>query len=115
MLAICRRAGFPEPALNAPILLGGVHSEVDFPWRAERVVVEVDSWHHHRRRGQFRRDRRRDQLLELEGWGHARFTDDEVSGAPGHVESVICGLLARRDRVLPASRANPAIAELETR
>jgi len=102
MLRICRSAGFPEPRLNAHILLGGVHTEVDFLWPAHRVVVEVDSWKYHRQRGQFRRDRRRDQLLELEGWGHARFTDDEIVGQPRHVENVLLGLLAGPRRILPA-------------
>ena len=102
MLAICRSAGLPEPRLNAHILLGGVHTEVDFLWQAERVVVEVDSWKYHRQRGQFRRDRRRDQLLELEGWGHARFTDDEVVGQSRHVEGVVRGLLSGPRRILPA-------------
>jgi very-short-patch-repair endonuclease len=95
LLRICRRGGLPEPELNQSILLGGVHTEVDFLWRAERVVVEVDSWRYHRQRGQFRRDRRRDQCLELEGWSHARFTDDEVAGEQRHVEAVIRQLLTR--------------------
>lgn len=102
MLALCRRAGFPDPSLNAHILLGGVHTEVDFLWRRQRVVVEVDSWKYHRQRGQFRRDRRRDQLLELEGWGHARFTDDEIACDPDHVENVLRNLLTTPRRVLPA-------------
>ncbi len=94
LLRLCRRAGLPEPELNQSILLGGVHTEVDFLWRAERVVVEVDSWKYHRQRGQFRRDRRRDQLLELEGWGHARFTDTEVEHEPTHIQAVIRRLLS---------------------
>ena len=102
MLALCRKAVLPEPALNAHIVLGGVHTEVDFLWRAQRVVVEVDSWRYHRQRGQFRRDRRRDQLLELEGWAHARFTDDEVVGEARHVAGVLGGLLAGPRRILPA-------------
>ncbi len=101
MLTICRSARLPEPRLNAHIILGGVHTEVDFLWQSERVVVEVDSWRYHRQRGQFRRDRRRDQLLELEGWGHARFTDDEVVGDSRHVEGVLSSLLARGRRLVP--------------
>jgi predicted transcriptional regulator of viral defense system/very-short-patch-repair endonuclease len=105
LLRVCRCAGLPEPELNQSILLGGVHTEVDFLWRAERVIVEVDSWKYHRQRGQFRRDRRRDQLLELEGWGHARFTDTEVKYEATHVEGVIRRLLSSpgtQRRVKPA-------------
>jgi very-short-patch-repair endonuclease/predicted transcriptional regulator of viral defense system len=95
MLAICRDAGLPEPEVNADVLLEGIHLEIDFVWRAARVAIEIDSWKYHRQHGQFRRDRRRDQLLELSGWAHVRFTDVEISDEPAHVEAVVRRLLAR--------------------
>ena len=105
LLALCRRRGLPQPGVNAWILLGGEHAQVDFLWRQERVVVEVDGYKYHRGRGAFGRDRRRDQLLQVEGWGHARFADVQVVAAADHVVDVIERLLAP-----PAARP-PAMVE----
>src|SRR4051812_36507603 len=55
-LALCRRHRLPLPEVNARV---GPY-EVDFLWRAQRVVVETDSWRHHGGRSAFQRDRARD-------------------------------------------------------
>jgi very-short-patch-repair endonuclease len=79
--------------VNAWILLSGEHIQFDFVWRRQRAVVEVDGFKFHRSRGAFRRDRRRDQLLDLEGWKRSRFADEQVDKEPDHVERVIRRLL----------------------
>jgi very-short-patch-repair endonuclease len=89
LLALCRRCGLPQPSVNAWILLGGEHAQLDFVWRRQRAVVEVDGFRFHRSRGAFRRDRKRDQLLELEGWKRARFADVQIDEEPDHVERVL--------------------------
>jgi very-short-patch-repair endonuclease/predicted transcriptional regulator of viral defense system len=89
LLALCRRRGLPQPSVNAWILLGGEPVQIDFVWRRQRAVVEVDGFRFHRSRGAFRRDRKRDQLLELEGWKRARFADAQIDAEPDHVEEVI--------------------------
>jgi hypothetical protein len=54
-LALCRGGGLPDPEVN--VHLHGY--EVDFLWRRERRVVEVDGYAFHSVRGAFERDRRR--------------------------------------------------------
>ena len=93
MLALCRRCGFPEPIVNHEMLLGGERAKVDFFWPEQRVVVETDSFKYHKTQAAFRRDRQRDRLLELEGYGHARFADgefdDDIAGIEQALEALI--------------------------
>lgn len=73
-LALCRAAGLPAPEVNARVC----DLEVDFLWRDQRVVVEVDGWAYHRSRRAFGEDRRRDVALTAEGLTVLRFADDDV-------------------------------------
>jgi very-short-patch-repair endonuclease len=73
-LALCRRGGLPDPEVN--VQLHGY--EVDFLWRKQRRVVEVDGYAFHSMRGAFERDRRKDVDLELAGFPVTRFTHDQV-------------------------------------
>ena len=104
MLALCRHRRLPEPGVNAWVLLCGEYHQIDFVWRRERVAVEVDGYRFHRNRGAFRRDRRRDQLLEIEGWGHARFADAQIGAEADHVEDVLLRLLSAGDRRWSSNR-----------
>jgi predicted transcriptional regulator of viral defense system len=73
-LALCRRGGLPEPEVN--VLLHGY--EVDFLWRRQRRVVELDGYAFHSGRRAFGRDRRKDIDLELAGFPVTRFTHHQV-------------------------------------
>jgi very-short-patch-repair endonuclease len=75
MLALCRRHRLPQPAVNARV----DRYEVDFLWRSERVIVEVDGWDAHRSRSAFERDRERDARLTLLGYSVIRITWRRVS------------------------------------
>jgi very-short-patch-repair endonuclease len=55
-LALIRKARLPTPEVNARI--GGY--EVDFLWREQGLVVEVDGFAYHSTRRAFERDRRKD-------------------------------------------------------
>ena len=77
-LALCRRGGLPDPEVN--VRLHGY--EVDFLWREQRRVVEVDGYAYHSARGAFERDRRKDVDLELAGFPVTRFTHDQVVYEP---------------------------------
>jgi hypothetical protein len=88
-LALCRRAGLPSPSVNEWIVLPGEEMQFDFVWHRERVVVEVDGWDTHRTRRAFREDRRRDRLLRLAGWAPVRFTWEDVTDEPEHVEQTV--------------------------
>jgi very-short-patch-repair endonuclease len=77
-LALVRRGGLPEPEVNATL-----HGyEVDFLWRKQRRVVEVDGYAFHSVRGAFERDRRKDIDLELAGFPVTRFTHRQVVTEP---------------------------------
>jgi very-short-patch-repair endonuclease len=89
LLALCRRHQLPRPEVNArvaPFLL-------DFLWRNERLVVEADSWEHHRDRAAFEADRARDAELRLRGYTVVRFTWRQLANEPGWVVGTIRGLL----------------------
>jgi very-short-patch-repair endonuclease len=73
-LALCRRGGLPDPEVN--VYLHGY--EVDFLWRRERRVVELDGYAFHSGRRAFGRDRRKDIDLELAGFPVTRFTHQQV-------------------------------------
>ena len=77
-LALCRRGGLPDPEVNARL-----HGyEVDFLWRKQRRVIEVDGYAFHSVRGAFERDRRKDVDLELAGFPVTRFTHNQVVHEP---------------------------------
>src|SRR3954454_214440 len=69
-LALCRRAGLPRPRVNHPV----EGHEVDFLFADQRLLVETDSWRHHKFREAFEQDRRRDALHAAAGWRTLRFT-----------------------------------------
>jgi very-short-patch-repair endonuclease len=75
-LRICREHGIPKPEANVRI---GPY-EVDFLWRAERLVVEVDGWKYHSSRHAFEADRARDRDLGRRGFVVMRFVDRELDG-----------------------------------
>ena len=77
-LALCRSGGLPDPEIN--VHLHGY--EVDFLWREQNRVVEVDGYAFHSMRGAFERDRRKDVDLELAGFPVTRFTHDQVVYEP---------------------------------
>jgi Protein of unknown function (DUF559) len=97
-LSLCRRFGLPRPAVNQPMAVPGEQWECDFVWHRERVVVEVDGWKTHQTKRAFQEDRRRDQLLRLEGWQVVRFTWDDVTERPEHVAKVVRAMLATAAR-----------------
>jgi len=69
-LALVRSAELPSPDVNVT-----VHGlEVDFLWRQQRLVVEIDGYAFHSDRQAFERDRRRDAELAAHGYRVIRVT-----------------------------------------
>ncbi len=91
-LTLCRRHGLPQPEVNVRVD-GFV---VDFLWRAERLVVEVDGWESHRTRSAFEGDRARDTRLRVRGFEVLRFTWRQLSDDPGEVARAVRTLLRRQ-------------------
>ena len=74
-LELVRSARLPIPQTN--VMIRGY--EVDFVWRAERLVVEVDGYTYHGGRSAFERDRQRDAVLAADGMRVMRVTWKQLS------------------------------------
>ena len=88
-LGLARRRRLPQPEVNARV----DRFVVDFLWRRERLVVEVDGWESHRTRSAFEQDRARDARLKLLGFDVLRFTWRQVEDDARDVARTIRRLL----------------------
>jgi predicted transcriptional regulator of viral defense system len=66
--------GLPRPEVNEPLWLAGCSIEPDCLWRAQRAIVELDSFGVHGTRKLFESDRARDRALTIAGWRAVRVT-----------------------------------------
>lgn len=80
---------FPPPTSQRKHSWG----RVDFVWADVKVVIEMDSRSWHARFGDFEKDRRRDQLAQLEGWRTFRFTWDQIKHRPHEILEVLAAML----------------------
>jgi very-short-patch-repair endonuclease len=78
LLALIRAAELPAPETNIRIR----RHEVDFLWREQRLVVEVDGFAFHSSRSAFERDRRRDAELGTLGFRVMRVTWRQIVNGP---------------------------------
>jgi very-short-patch-repair endonuclease len=88
---LCRRHRLPQPEVNVQL----DRFIVDFLWRKERLIVEVDGWEAHRSRSAFEEDRARDARLKLLGYEVLRFTWRQIENTPREVARVLRMLLRR--------------------
>ena len=79
-LKLCRHK-LPPPEVN--VKLG--EWEVDFLWRSQRLVVEIDSWNYHRGSVAFQDDHARDLDLRAAGFTVLRYTERQLEEEPGRV------------------------------
>jgi very-short-patch-repair endonuclease len=70
--------------------------ELDIAFPVLRVAVEVDGWAWHIDVERFRRDRRKQNVLELAGWLVLRFTWHDLTERPEQVVAEIKAALAHR-------------------
>jgi very-short-patch-repair endonuclease len=77
-LNLVRAARLPPPETN--VRIGGY--EVDFLWRDQRLVVEVDGFAYHGSRAAFERDRRKDADLQAAGLRTTRVTYRQIRHEP---------------------------------
>lgn len=90
--ALVRRAGLPEPEMNAWV--DGVF--VDTVWRDQRVIVELDSRGFHEHDSAFESDRSKNNILLPRGWLPLRFTYRRLQREPfAVVAEVVAALTAR--------------------
>jgi very-short-patch-repair endonuclease len=95
-LELVRQAGLPPPAVNA--VVAGL--EVDAFWPAQRLVVELDGYAHHRGRVSFERDHERELILAAAGFERLRFTWSMVVRNGPRTVSLVRATLSRRSRPL---------------
>lgn len=79
-------------ALNEPLSFhfGGRAAEADLLSRADDLVLEVDGYHHFTDAAHYRRDRRKDLLLQAHGYVVLRFlAEDILADAPAAVRAVV--------------------------
>jgi very-short-patch-repair endonuclease len=74
-LDLVRRGDVGDPAVNVIV----ERYEVDFLWRAERLIVEVDGHRYHASKRAFESDRRRDAVLAAAGYTVMRVTWDQLT------------------------------------
>jgi very-short-patch-repair endonuclease len=92
-LRLCRRYGLPRPEVN--VLIDGV--TVDFLWRAQRLVVETDTYATHGGTVAFEDDHERDLRLRNLGYAVHRFTEQQLASKPqAVVEDVVSALRVAR-------------------
>jgi very-short-patch-repair endonuclease len=90
-LGLCRQYRLPRPEVNVQV---GSFT-VDFLWRTQRLVVEVDGWEAHGSRSAFESDRARDVELATMGYEVVRFTWNRVTDESAAVAAAIASLLQR--------------------
>jgi predicted transcriptional regulator of viral defense system len=89
MLDLCDAHGIERPEVN--VVVEGV--EVDFFWRAQRLIVETDGRESHETPTAFARDRERDERLTVLGYRVVRFTYRRLVDHPAAVAATLRTLL----------------------
>ena len=91
---LCERAGLSAPEINRYVLLGDEYHKVDFLWRRERVVIEVDGARYHATGWVRERDAERDSLLLAHGYASYRVSESAFAHRPAAAVQAAAGLLA---------------------
>lgn len=91
-LALVKKARLPTPDTNVVV---GTY-EVDFLWRPQRLVIEVDGYAFHSSRSRFESDRERDADLAARGLQVIRVTWDQVVNAREATLARVAQALAAR-------------------
>lgn len=92
LLALLRAAGIPPDETNARI----GRYEVDFLWRSERLIVELDGFAYHSSRAAFERDRARDAELLAAGHRVIRVTWRQLVHEPEAIIARVAQALVRQ-------------------
>lgn len=90
-IAFCEDYELQKPAMNAVV----EGFTVDALWAEQKLIVELDSWSHHKQRRAFEEDRRRDAALALAGFQMLRVTHRWLVNEPADLRRTIERLLAR--------------------
>lgn len=100
-------AGLPGPEINGSVEAPLRDYEADCVWRAQRLIVELDSRTFHDTAAAFERDRERDRRLAVEGWQTLRITSRQLTNDPAQVIKDLAALLTTTPRALPSHPIPP--------
>jgi len=95
--AVLDAHGVPAPRRNADIAVGGRFFNADCLWRAQRVIVELDSRAVHGTDRAFETDRYRDRLLLVGGWRVMHVTWAQLRDEPKSIIEDLNDLLHTRN------------------
>ena len=85
-LKIIRGGGLEEPEKQVPMKSDGPRKwRLDFVYPHHKVIIEVDGGRWHAGRQRQKRDRRRDNVMNVRGWTVLRFTWEDVMYDPAYV------------------------------
>jgi very-short-patch-repair endonuclease len=94
-LSLLDAENLPRPLVNAERHLSATTKpELDFTWRAQRLVVELDGYETHGTRAAFERDRARDCALQARGWRVVRITWRQLEAEQVQIAAQLRALLA---------------------
>ena len=93
---LVHRLGLPPPERNVRLKVEGRTRELDALWRAQRLIVELDSRRYHLTPQGFERDRDRDAALLAMGWRTMRVTWLALRDDPDRVGRRLAAALTRR-------------------
>jgi very-short-patch-repair endonuclease len=106
------RAQLLKPRTQQPVRLGDRVVFLDFGWEEFLLGVELDGFAYHSAVGDFQRDRRRQNAVQLGGWLILRFTVHDIRYEPDRViEEIWAGL----NRPLVGKRQSLALGPRQTR
>ena len=77
------------------VRFGSVACEVDLLSRADAIAIEIDGIHHFADPSCYRRDRRKDVLLQSQGLFVIRVLAEDVLADPREAVNTVCQALAR--------------------
>ncbi len=74
ILRVLAGSDLPAPVSQHWVSCEGRQFRLDFAYPNEKIAIEYDGWDSHRSRSSFDADRRRDRLLQRDGWVVLRIT-----------------------------------------
>ena len=86
---LLRAAGITGWKANRPVLIDGLNVYPDVVFRRQRLVIEIDGREFHSEPEVFESDRRRQNLLVLNGWRVLRITWRMIADDPDQVVSMV--------------------------
>ena len=83
------------------VRFGPTAAEIDLLSRRDRIAIEIDGFHHFGDLERYRRDRRKDLLLQSEGLLVIRVLAEDVLADPRNAVHAVCQALAARRTEAP--------------